>query len=57
MNVECRDCEYIDYDEAFGWVCQHKASMEGIEAEKNFYTIDEIEECDFYLKRTTEWNY
>ena len=32
----------------FGLICQHKASIEGIEAVKNFYTPDEVHECAYY---------
>lgn len=47
-SIGCQSCTHKEYDDAFGYVCQHKASMEGIEVEKNFYRIEEVKECDFY---------
>ena len=47
-SIGCLSCMYKEYDDIFGYVCQHKASMEGIEAKKNFYKIHEVTECDFY---------
>ena len=45
---KCKTCFYCEHDCNFGYICQHKASMEGIEAEKNFYLIDEVKDCNYY---------
>ena len=47
-SIGCQNCIYREKDTNFGLICQHKASMEGIEAEKEFYKLNEIKECDFY---------
>ena len=44
----CKNCVNREYDSYFGLVCQHKASLEGIEVLKNFYTPDEVTECEYY---------
>lgn len=46
-NVGCQNCEYREeYKNQL--ICQHKASMEGIEAYKEFYLMNEVKECDYY---------
>ena len=48
-RTPCEECIYRNYDEHFGLVCSHRASMEGIEAAKAFYTPDEItDDCPYY---------
>ena len=44
----CQNCIFREKDPVFGLICQHKASIEGIEAIKNFYTPDEVHECTYY---------
>lgn len=46
-SVGCQNCEYRErYKNQLK--CQHKASMEGIEAFKEFYFMNEVKECDYY---------
>ena len=44
----CQNCMHREKDPKFGLICQHKASVEGIEPVKNFYTPDEVSECAYY---------
>lgn len=48
MSIKCSKCIYIENDPVFGLCCTHRASMEGIEANKAFYTPNEVEECKYY---------
>lgn len=46
-SVGCQNCEYREgYKNQL--ICQHKASMEGIEVLKEFYFMNEVKECDCY---------
>lgn len=46
-SIGCQNCEYRErYKNQL--ICQHKASMEGIEALKEFYFMNEVKECDYY---------
>lgn len=46
--MNCQSCVYKEKDINFGIICKHKASIEGIEAEKEFYKISEITDCSLY---------
>lgn len=47
-SIKCQNCVYREKDVNFGLICQHKASMEGIEAKKEFYKLSEVTDCDYY---------
>ena len=49
IKNKCQTCTYQEYNVNFGLICTHRASMEGIEAAKAFYTPDEVtDDCPFY---------
>lgn len=45
----CQNCKHREKNINYGLICQHKASMEGIEVEKEFYKVSEVKECNFYM--------
>lgn len=45
---ECKSCTYCEDGHHLGLICVHKASIEGIEARKSYYKIQEVDECELY---------
>ena len=45
---QCEACIFCEDDWELRRICQHKASMEGIEAYKQFYRCDEVKQCKYF---------
>ena len=48
----CKGCEFVQHTTIWGPICKHRTSLEGIEAEKDFYECSEIVfACPYHSKK------